>query len=228
MKVQRLRIRYTVSSDACHLGQRDLVEAWQRACELANLPLAYSEGKRPSPQISIAAPLPQGVTSTCELLDLYLTNHRSPAETLPPLSEHLPCGIRPLTAWEVGLTCPSLQSQVRVAEYAVTMAGVNTDTVRNAIAGTLSARSLPMEYRREAKVREYDLRPLILDLRLEQSGAGLLLIMRLRAEPERTARADQVRVLLGLPDGVEIERVAMEVEEVSAVLLAYRRSGEND
>ena len=69
------------------------------------MPLAYSEGKRPSPHISIAAPLPQGVTSKCELLDLYLTDHLAPAETLRRLSEHLPCGMQPLACHEVGLNC---------------------------------------------------------------------------------------------------------------------------
>lgn len=226
MKVQRLRIRYGVAADASHLGQRDLVEAWQHACEQGDVPLAYSEGKRPSPQISIAAPLPQGVTSTCELLDLYLADTLSPADVLRRLSEHLPCGIRPVTGEEVGLNAPSLQSQVRLAEYVVNVSGADTGAIRKAIAAALSARTLPTEYRRETRVKEYDLRPLILDLRLTDGEGGPTVTMRLRAEPERTARADQVAVLLGLPEDAQIERVAMEVEEVPAVLLAYRRSGE--
>lgn len=226
MKVQRLRIRYGVSAAASHLGQRDLVEAWQRACEQGHVPLAYSEGKRPSPHISIAAPLPQGVTSTCELLDLYLTDHLPPTEVLRRLSEHLPCGIQPLTGHEVGLNSPSLQSRVRVAEYAVNVAGIDTGAVRKGIAGALSARALPSEYKRETRVKEYDLRPLILDLRLQDGEGGPTVVMRLRAAPERSARADQVAIMIGLPEDAAIERTALETEEVPVVLLAYRRSGE--
>ena len=226
MKVQRLRIRYCVSADARHLGQRDLVDAWQHACEQGQVPLAYSEGKRPSPQISIAAPLPQGVTSTCELLDIYLTVHLSPTDVLRCLSEHLPCGIKPLAAHEVGLNGPSLQSQVRVAEYVVNASGADTGVARKAIAAALSARTLPSEYKRETKVREYDLRPLILDLHLQDGEAGPTVVMRLRAESERSARADQVAAMLGLPEDAAIERTALETEEVPVVLLAYRRSGE--
>jgi len=226
MKVQRLRIRYGVSSDAGHFGQRDLVESWERACERGDVPLAYSEGKRPSPHISIAAPLPQGVTSTCELLDLYLTDSLSPAAALSRLSEHLPCGIEALAGCEVGLNAPSLQSQIRVAEYVVKVPGLDARAVRMAITAALSARTLPTEYKRENRVKEYDLRPLILDLRMDDGQGGPTVVMRLRAEPERSARADQVAALLGLPEDAQIERVAMEVEEVPAVLLAYRRSGE--
>ena len=226
MKVQRLRIRYAVSADARHLGQRDLVDAWQRACEQGEVPLAYSEGKRPSPHISIAAPLPQGVTSMCELLDLYLTEHLSPSDVLRRLSEHLPCGIKPLAGHEVGLNAPSLQSQVRVAEYVVDASGADSGAVRKAIAATLSARTLPSEYRRETRVKEYDLRPLILDLRLQDGEGGPTVVMRLRAEPERSARADQVAIMIGLPEDASIERTALETEEVPVVLLAYRRTGE--
>ena len=226
MKVQRLRTRYGVSPDARHLGQRDLVDAWQHACEQGKVPLAYSEGKRPSPHISIAAPLPQGVTSTCELLDLYLTDHLSPTDVLRRLSEHLPCGIKPLAGHEVGLNAPSLQSQVRVAEYVVNASGADTGAVRKAIAATLSAHTLPSEYRRETRVKGYDLRPLILDLRLQDGEGGPTVVMRLRAEAERSARADQVAIMLGLPEDAAIERTALETEEVPVVLLAYRRSGE--
>ena len=226
MKAQRLRIRYCVSADASQLGQRDIVEAWEDACRAAGLPLAYSEGKRPSPQISVAAPLPQGVTSTCELLDLYLIDSVPPAEAVGQLTEHLPCGIHPLTAHAVGVNAPSLQSQVRRAEYFVRVSGVDAATVQKAVAGALSARTLPTKYKRETRVKEYDLRPLILGIDIDDTEGRLAVILRLRAEPDRTARADQVTALLGLPEGARIERTALELEEVPPVLLAYRRSGE--
>lgn len=228
MKVQRLRIRYSVSADACQLGQRDILDAWTAACTAAALPLAYSEGKRPSPLLSIAAPLPQGVTSTCELLDLYLTESRPPESVLSQLAQQMPRGICPLSIEEIGINSPSLQSQVRRAQYAVQLLGVDQAVIGNAVAATLSARTLPSEYKRETKVRHYDLRPLILDLATQQANGANTLLMLLRAEPERAARADQVAVLLGLPEGLPIERVALEVDTVPAVLLAHRRSGERE
>ena len=211
---------------ADNLGQRDLVDAWQRACEQGGVPLAYSEGKRPSPQISIAAPLPQGVTSTCELLDLYLTEHLSPTDALRRLERASPLRHQPLAVHEVGLNSPSLQSQVRVAEYAVEISGADAARCSQGDGAALAARTLPTEYKRETRVKEYDLRPLILDLRLTERDSSPTVVMRLRAEPERSARADQVAALLGLREDAQIERVAMEVEEVAAVLLAYRRFGE--
>jgi radical SAM-linked protein len=228
VKVQRLRICYSVTAEASELGQRDMVDAWTCACQDAGLPLAFSEGKRPTPHVSIAAPLPQGVTSTCELLDLHLSEHFSPHDILWRLGEHLPCGLRPLTAHDVGLNAPSVQSQVRLAEYTLHAPGADFAAVRVAAAALLSAQTLPSEYKREAKVRHYDLRPLIIDIRVNQTGADVTVTMRLRAEPERTARADQVATLLGFPEHARIERVSLDLEKVPTVLLSYRRLGERD
>ena len=197
---------------------------WERACKAAGLPLAYSEGKRPAPQLSIAAPLPQGVTSDCELVDVVLALRVSPQDALLRIGPDLPDGIDASSVDEVGVNAPSLQSQVRWAEYDVRFAGVGLEVVRGSICRVLDARSLPAEYKREMKVRTYDLRPLIMALELTPGNEGEAAIkMRLRAEPDRTARADQVAAELRLPDPRRIHRTRLVLEEVPAVLLASRR-----
>ena len=224
MKVQRLRIRYSLGAEATNLGQRELASAWEQACRTAALPLAYSEGKRPSPLLAIAAPLPQDVTSDCELLDLVLSERTDPSNALTRITPCLPAGIRPSAVDEVGVSAPSLQSQVRWAEYEVSSQHIDAQLVRESISRTLKATVLPAEYQREKKVRTYDLRPLILALELTASAENAaVIIMRLRAEPQRTARADQVASVLRLPDERRIHRTRLVLEEVPPALLAYRR-----
>ncbi|MEE9286097.1 MAG: TIGR03936 family radical SAM-associated protein [Dehalococcoidia bacterium] len=231
MKAQRLRLRYRVSADASALTNRQLMRAWQEAAESATLPLAYSQARRATPQISIAAPLPLGVTSDGELADIFLTEWIDPRGIPIRLSQTLPHGLEALAAWEVGLTAPSLQSQLRWAEYEVDVptGGLSPDDAQLAIDRLLQARTFPWEQRRETKVRRYDLRPLILDLRLNVEGEGHLhLAMRLRAEQEMTGRADQVVAALGLPQPTRIHRRLLYVEETSPAVLAYRRLGQPD
>lgn len=225
----RLRFLYALCAEACDLSQRELVTAWERACVEAGLPLALSEGRRTASQISVGAPLPRGVTSSCELLDVFLAEPTSSFDAPARLSPHLPAGIQALSAEEVGPSAPSLQSQVRWAEYEVTHDDIDASAVRKSIRSMLEARTLPTEYRREKKVREYDLRPLIIDLRLLSANDGRpTVLMRLRAEPERTARADQVAAELGLPEDLRIHRTRLVLEEVPAVLSAYRRAAERE
>lgn len=197
---------------------------WEQACKAAGLSLAYSEGKRPAPQLSIAAPLPQGVTSDCELLDVVLALRVSPQDALVRIRPELPDGIDASSVDEVGVNAPSLQSQVRWAEYEVTIGTIDVAVVRGSICQILDARSLSAEYKREKKVRTYDLRALIMALELTPGNdVEATIRMRLRAEPDRTARADQVIAALRLPAPRRIHRTGLVLEEVPAVLLASRR-----
>lgn len=230
MKAQRLRFRYRVTEEGCTLSQRELIQAWERAVTAAGLRLAYSAGKRRTAQVSLAAPLPQNVTSDGELVEVYLAEVVAPEVALEAIAAQLPPGIEATGVEEIGVQAPSLQSQLRWAEYEVELPPeVDETRLRGAVERLLAAQTVPAEYRRETKIRQYDLRPLVIDLRLEGCREGRqVLAMRLRAEPEMTARADQVVLALGLPEAVRVHRRRLCVEEVQAAVLAYRRAHEEE
>jgi uncharacterized protein (DUF2344 family) len=206
MKVQRLRLTFVRGDEARELSHREIMRALEQAMRKAGLPLAYSEGRRHTAQISIGAPLPLGATSACELADL-------------------PSGLEALSALEVGLEMPALQTQLRWAEYEVDVprGGRSPDDIRRAINDILAARSLPWEHRRETKVLHYDLRPLVLELRLEaEADEVYLLVMRLCVNQERSGRADQVVAALGLDPPSRVHRRCLYVNQTSPVVTAYR------
>ena len=226
MKAQRLRVRFAVGESASRKSHRELLNEWGEAARRAGLTVAYSAGKRPAPQISVAALLPQGVTGGGEVLDIYLDERADPATALERLRKEAPEGITVLDVEEVGPSTASVQAQLRWAEYEVEvpLAAVRDVDVEGKIAQLLTADSWPAEYRREKKVRSYDLRPLVLDLAVvgEREGA-LVLRMALRAEQDSSARADQVLVALGLPEARRIHRTALHLDRVPEVVLAHRR-----
>lgn len=235
MKAQRVRLRYRVRPPALALSNRELVRAFEEAVKGAGFALSYSQAKRPAPQIAIAAPLPQGVTSDWELAEIYLDDPAPPAALLAALRGRLPEGIDLVAAEEVGVGGPSLQSKLRTAEYEahIPSSAISEEELRARIEGFMARESWPAEYRRETKVRRYDLRPLVLHLRAEPcpahpangAAAGCLVLrMRLRAEPETTARADQVLAELGLPEARLIHRTRLWLDETPAVVAAFRRS----
>ncbi len=229
MKVQRLRFRYRLTADAGAMGHRDIAAAWESAMKAAGLPLAQSEAKRPAPLISLAAPLPMGATSDCEIADVFLECRVDPASALERVGQHLPAGVEATDVYEVGVSAPAVQASLRWAEFEVTVPGegLSAEEVQAAIDRLLAADTLPSEYRREKKVREYDLRPLVLDIRLAgREGDAYLLRMRLRAEQENTARADQTVLALGLPAPLRVHRTLLEVDDSPEAVRAYRRLGE--
>jgi radical SAM-linked protein len=226
LKSQRLRFRYRVTTDAGDLSNRDLVQAWEAALTKAGYAVAYSEGRRASVQVAIAAPLPFGVTSEGELADVYLEIPANPGAVLAGIARHLPAGVDPLCVTEVGVDAPSLQSQLRWAEYEVTLQETVAEDLERRLEELLDARTLPSEYVRTNRTKTYDLRPLVLGLTVAETPDGLLLCMRLRAEQDRTARADQVLLALGIQEGTVIRRTHLGLEEVGGALLAHRRAGE--
>ena len=52
MKAQRLRVRFRVEKEAAELPPREMSRAWEEAAINGGLPLAYSEGRRRTPQVS--------------------------------------------------------------------------------------------------------------------------------------------------------------------------------
>jgi radical SAM-linked protein len=229
MKVQRLRVTFCRGEEVRYITHLDLMRLWERALRRAAIPLAYSQGYSPSPRISLAAPLPVGVTSSGELMDVYLSRRVTPYDFIKAVSQQLPAGIAIQEVREVGLGLSSLQSQVRWSEYQV---DVSTDRsgeeVQEALAKLLAAESLPWQHQRDKEVRRYDLRSLVHDLWLEGLSDGLCTLgMRLRTDSQASGRAEQVAVALGFSEPpLRIHRCKVILEETSPAIQAWRRHGQ--
>jgi radical SAM-linked protein len=197
--MQRLRVTFSRGEELKYISHLDLMRLWQRALRRADIPLVYSQGFSPHPRLSLAAPLAVGVTSSGELIDIFLERRVSPHFFIKVVREQLPRGIDISEVVEVGLGLPSLQSQVRSAEYRVV---VETDKkpneVENAIASLLSSDKLPWQHNRDKEVRRYDLRTLVDDLWLiEYHSSEFIIGMKLRCDSSGTGRPEQVLSALG-------------------------------
>ena len=229
MKVQRLRVTFGRGEEVKYITHLDLMRFWERALRRAAIPLAYSQGYSPSPRISLAAPLPVGVTSSGELMDVYLSRRVTPHQFIKSVGQQLPPGIAIREVREVGLGLPSLQSQVRWSEYEVDLSSDRSgEEVQRALAQLLAAESLPWQHQRDRETRRYDLRSLVQDLWLEDSGDGLCTLgMRLRTDSQGSGRAEQVAAALGFTEPpLRIHRRRLVLEETAPAVEAWRRHGE--
>ena len=199
MSETRWRITYTVEGPLRYISHLEQVRVWERAIRRAGLPLAYSGGFTPRPRLQVAAPLPLGFAAEAEWLDLWLEQPVEPEHILQALTRTLPEGLAIRSIEEVPLNAPRLPLQVVAAEYAVAVERtIPEDEIRRRIEERLAAEALP----RERRGRPYDLRPLILDLRLEEIRADeCVLTMILSACEGATGRPEEVLDALGLADG---------------------------
>jgi len=200
--MQRLRLTFSRGEKLKYISHLDLMRLWQRALRRANIPLAYSQGFSPHPRLSLAAPLAIGVTSSGELMDIFLEHRVSPHFFMKTVAKQLPPGIDISEVVDVALGLPSLQSQVLYAEYEVRMqTEITREEAEASLRSLLSKDTLPWQHARDKEIRKYDLRSLVEDLRVaEWRPPDCVLGMRLRCDPSGTGRPEQVTLALGFPD----------------------------
>lgn len=207
MSPMRIQITFSKQGALRYTGHLDLHKLWERAARRAELPLAYSQGFHPQPRMNIAAALPLGFSSTCEVLDLRLERDIE-LDSLPDqLNATLPPGIHVSAVSQVDERAPALQTQVLSAEYEVRMieAGFPSE-VRRSVEALMAAESII----RIRRGKQYDLRPLIEWVEVR----GDTIAMRLAAREGATGRPEEVLAELGIAfDETRIERTKLIFKE---------------
>jgi radical SAM-linked protein len=220
----RIRITFVKQGALRYTGHLDLHKLWERAARRAELPLAYSQGFHPQPKINMAAALPLGFSSRCEVIDMKL-EHDIPLDDLPTrLNSTLPSGLQVVDVEQVDERAPALQTQVLSAEYEVALTeAIDESELKRKIDSVIESKSIP----RERRGKNYDLRPLIEELQIleadglplgqEQAPALQKILMRLAAREGATGRPEEVLDVLGIAfEGTRIERTRLLFKDMLA------------
>lgn len=211
----RVRITFTKVGALRYTGHLDLHRIWERTCRRAGLPLSYSQGFHPQPKIQLAAALPLGFASRCELVDIWFKEAIEVADLPKRIQAAVPGGLHILKAESVDERAPALQTLVESADYEITLrAPIDPAELTRRLSAVVEAQSLP----RTRRNKPYDLRPLIEDLRqIEPDSHGQpRLFMRLAAREGATGRPEEVLDALGVPfEGAFIERAALHIRETA-------------
>lgn len=188
----RYRLTFAKEGPLRYVSHLDLAHIWGRTLRRARAPVVYSRGFNPRPKLQMAAALPLGYRSTCELIDIWLTdNAPSPEELLPRLREVVPVGLIVQRVDPVDLATPALQTLVRAATYHAELDTTpDMKALQNRIETLLALEELP----RKRRTKDYDLRPLIHALCLHPP----ILEMTLSLTSQGAGRPDEVLDALGL------------------------------
>jgi radical SAM-linked protein len=200
--MQRLRIKFSRGPEIKFISHLDIVRLWQRCFNRAGIEIAYSTGFTPHPKISLAAPLPLGVTSDSELMDIFCVKGVAPHFFVSAVNRQLPPGMTVDKVYPIAFDLPSLQSQISLAEYKVE---VNTEKgpqdIQAALAALLALEHLPWQHQRDTGMKQYDLRELIDDLwMIEWQPPVGRVGMRLHCDSNGSGRPEQVTAALGFSE----------------------------
>jgi radical SAM-linked protein len=192
---QRLRIVFGKLGSQKYVGHLDLARTWERILRRAQVSLSYSQGFNARPKMQLATALPLGITSECEILDIWL-ERPLPVEGLAErLMAVSPPGLPIYRIEPVPLKSPALQALLERSVYLMTPRDpVDVADLRRRVSDLMAQ----PEIQRTRHDKVYDLRPLIYALAVSDEG-------QIRAElalsAEGTGRPDELLDALGLSVG---------------------------
>ena len=188
---QRWRVVFRRDAAASQLGGRDLQAAVEANLAASGLPIAG--------RTQMAAGLPSGLAAERELLDVILTERWPVARARPALGEALPDGHELVDCHDVWLGEPALAAQARSADYRIVLdAEESAARLRAAAAALMSSNHIQRTRLKGDRTVEYDLRPLLEAIDIEDDGPPVVLRVRVRIDQERgPGRPDEVVAALG-------------------------------
>ncbi len=209
--MERIRITYAKTEGLRYTSNLDVHKVWERLLRRARLPLAYSQGFHPQPRINQAAPLPLGLISRVEMVDIWLEDDIPLDQVEQALIKSAPPGMDIKSVALVDPRAPALPTVVRSARYLATLLDpIDPIELQSRLDNLLTSTELV----RDRRGKRYDLRPLIENVSVESLAGGLATVdIRLSVRESATGRPDEVLLAMGLdPFAARIERTELILE----------------
>jgi len=181
---QRLRFVFAKEGRLRFISHHDLMRLFERALRRSGLPLRFSEGYNPRPQVSFPAALALGAESVAEIAEVELVAWVSPSMAGPRLQGEMPEGLRIVSVQSVR---HGEKAEVVGARYSVRLGAVPADFV-NRVKRFMDAATAVVKRNAKAGVKEINVRGFVRDVQLD----GDMLKMDLGVSPAGSVRPEEV------------------------------------
>ena len=116
-----VRVKYCKEVPIKYISHLNLAQVFTRTLRRADIPMVKSEGFNPRFKISFGPPLPLGISSTSEYLDIRLKEEIKTEELVEKLNRVLPQGLKILGAKIIPPSTGSLVKIINKASYIITL-----------------------------------------------------------------------------------------------------------
>jgi len=159
-----LRIKYKKENNMKFLSHLELIKTVERAFRRMNFNMMFSQGYNPKPKISYAAPLPVGVETECDFLDVELEEKVDINEMLANQKQFLPNGLEFIDAKYRGKS-KKLMSLVSDSAYIIQICTEENHTkedIQSKLEAFEARETITYEkLNKKNKIKEIDIKPLI-------------------------------------------------------------------
>ncbi len=118
---QLVRVKYCKDGPIKYISHLNLGQVFTRALRRADIPVVISGGFNPRFRISFGPPLPLGISSISEYLDIKLKEEIKTEELVERLNRVLPQGLKILRAKIIHSSTDSLVKVIDRASYIITL-----------------------------------------------------------------------------------------------------------
>lgn len=210
-------VTFRKSGNLRFLGHLDVVRTMERAIRRARLPVAYSQGFSPSPQMSFASALPLGTAGEGEVCGIRLETTMDARELHDALAAQLPVELGLVDVRVIAQASRKLYKDLTTAEYEVGLQptdAVSADELADAVESVIDAGDLRVMRETKSRMREVDIRPGIKSLRAvpaDEDGRGLRVVMAIACESDKLVKPAEViecidRALAGDGERLHVRR----------------------
>lgn len=179
------RVCFGRSGAAIWLGHLDMMRTFERSLSRARLPVSYSRGFNPRPELVFALPAGVGIETINDYLDISLTAPEDESQLVDRLNQSLPADIRVRDGWQLKTKTKNMMGLVKEADYLLEFPGAADLAAR-----LMSAGALEVERTAKGKTRAIDLRPLLIEAKPGEQADQLR--VRCYAGSARNLRMDSL------------------------------------
>jgi len=200
--MNKIRLRYTKTGGSKYISHLDLIATLQRSFLRAGINMKYSEGFNPHPYISAALPLSVGLESSCELMDVGLTD-----SVLPDITKiKTPEGLNIIETYIPNRKFNEI-SWIEIIARLYYDKPIDKDLISK-LKNDLTRESIIITKRTKRGNKELDIAPYLKDVQLV-NDENIILKAKVSAQ-NPTINAEDIENVIGstlMPDFFELKRI---------------------
>ncbi len=161
--LNEIRTKFVRGEEVKYISHLDLMKVFERALRRSRIPIAYSQGFNPRPQMVFGLPLPVGVTSEAEYADFQLSDHIPCEDFIESLNGELPKGFQ-ITGAREKRTKDNIMASINMASYEILVSSdmpLDIGMMRGIIDEFLAQPSIIAKKEGKQGVKDIDIRPMI-------------------------------------------------------------------
>ena len=202
----RVRVKFKKMGDMRFLSHLELKETVARALRRASLPVRYSGGFHPMPKINFLNPLPVGIESECEYVDIEFSGGVQAVKIPERLNADFDKGLEFLNASVISLQLPALSATMKRSKYIIRVKNgplssedlaIDFNGLGGLVKDFVNQSTIDLQIQRKGKTRDIDIKPLLEGLSVTSDGA-IELILNSSGEGPGVKPYEVIQALLGV------------------------------